>query len=156
VEFKVVVDKELVKDSLFGAVNVLYEPERVRANGITETESTFGVSEALAVQFVTNVFVGGEVRYLRKYEGSLLNEFASDAVFVGPTLFAKISEKAFLSAAWSVQVAGESVNTPGTRLDLDHFTRHQAKLKVGSSFRTFPHCEPVQSSRLVNVGSRPS
>lgn len=134
VEFKLVADNELVKDNLFGAVNVLYEPERVRVSGITETESTFGVSGALAVRVATNVFVGGEVRYLRKYEGALLNEFVGDAVFVGPTLFAKIGEKAFLSAAWSAQVAGGSVDTPGARLDLDHFTRHQAKLKVGFEF----------------------
>ena len=134
VEFKLVVDKELVKDSLFSAVNILYEPERVRASGITETESTFGMSGALAVKVATNVFVGGEVRYLRKYEGSLLNKFVGDAVFVGPTLFAKLSERGFLSAAWSVQVAGGSLDAPGARLNLDHFTRHQAKLKVGVEF----------------------
>ncbi len=134
VEFKLVADKELVKDSLFGAVNILYEPERVRASGITETESTFGMSGALAVKVATDVFVGGEVRYLRKYEGGLLNEFVGDAVFVGPTFFAKLSEKGFLSAAWSVQITGGSLDTPGARLNLDHFTRHQAKLKVGVEF----------------------
>jgi hypothetical protein len=134
VEFKLVADKELVKDRLFGALNVLFEPERVRASGITETESTFGVSGALAVRVATNVFIGGEVRYLHKYEGALLNEYAGNATFVGPTLFAKINEKGFLSAAWSVQVAGGSVDTPGARLDLDHFTRHQVKLKAGFEF----------------------
>jgi hypothetical protein len=113
VEFKLVADRELVKDSLFAAVNVLYEPERVRARGITETESTLGGSGALTVQVATHVFAGGEVRYLRKYEGSLLNDFVGDAVFVGPTLFAKISEKGFLSAAWNVQVAGGSIDMPG-------------------------------------------
>ena len=50
-------------------------------------------------------------------------------MFVGPTLYAKLSEHLAVSAAYSAQVAGHAVRVPG-RLDLDNFSRHQAKLKI--------------------------
>lgn len=103
VELKLVADKELISNSLFGAINVLYEPERIRLHGIVETESTLGISGALALQIRPDLFVGGEVRYLRKYEGATLDDFVGDAFFVGPALFAKLGEKAFIAGAWSVQ-----------------------------------------------------
>jgi hypothetical protein len=71
---------------------------------------------------------------LRKYEGTGLENFVGDALFVGPTLFAKLGKQSWLAAAWGVQVAGRSVETPELSLDLEHFTRHQAKLKLGVNF----------------------
>jgi hypothetical protein len=43
---------------------------------------------------------------LRAYEGFSLDKWQGQAVYVGPTLFAKLSEKAWLSLSWNVQVAG--------------------------------------------------
>src|SRR5690606_11547135 len=76
-EFKLAADTELVKDKLFGAFNLLYEPERVRAKGEDEweKESLFGVSGALMAQVTPAVFIGGELQYFRKYEGYFFNEF---------------------------------------------------------------------------------
>jgi hypothetical protein len=39
----------------------------------------------------------------------------------------------FISGAYSLQVAGHAVGVPG-RLDLDDFSRHQAKLKIKDEF----------------------
>jgi hypothetical protein len=39
-----------------------------------------------------------------------------------------------LAAAWNVQVAGRSNEMPDQRLDLDHFSRHEARLKAGLEF----------------------
>ena len=99
-----------------------------------ERSSLLGISGALAVQIRPSVFLGGEVRYLRSYAGLGLNRFEGHAVFVGPTLYAKLSENVSISAAFSTQVGGSSKATPGRRLDLDNFSRHQAKLKISYEF----------------------
>lgn len=98
-----------------------------------ERSSNFGVSGALAFQAIPNLFLGAEVRYLRAYEGLTLQHFRGEAVFVGPTLYAKLSDHLAISAAFSTQVAGHAVGVPG-RLDLDNFSRHQAKLKIKYEF----------------------
>ena len=77
--------------------------------------------------------IGGEARYLRKYEGLGLDVFGGHALFVGPTVFIKLSERSRLTAAWSFQVAGRSALIGGA-LDLIDFERHQARLVYGINF----------------------
>src|SRR3954447_20724395 len=98
-----------------------------------ERSSNLGVSGALAFQAFPNLFLGAEVRYLRAYEGLTLQHFRGEAVFVGPTLYAKLADDLSISAAFSTQVAGHGVGVPG-RLDLDNFSRHEAKLKIKYEF----------------------
>jgi hypothetical protein len=95
----------------------------------TERSSNFGVSGALALQAFPNVFLGAEVRYLRAYEGLTLQRFRGEAVFVGPSFYAKLGERFAITAAFSTQVAGHAVGVPG-RLDLDNFSRHEARLRL--------------------------
>lgn len=159
-ENKLIFDKELIHDRLFGAVNLLYEPERARERFGTRTErsSNAGVAGALSLKVGSALFLGGEARYLRAYEGLALREYSGDAVYLGPTLFAKLGEHGFLSAAWNVQVAGrenvsrrdlatsvadavEAGDDPlsalplrPARLNLTNFERHQIRIKVGFSF----------------------
>src|SRR4051795_2341414 len=71
-----------------------------------ERSSNFGVSGALAFQALPNLFLGAEVRYLRGYEGLALQHFRGEAVFIGPMLYAKLSDHLALSAVFSTQVAG--------------------------------------------------
>lgn len=135
VEFTVAADKELIKDKLFGAINFIYEPEwvRVRATGEMERESTIGVSLALMAQVAPSIFLGGELRYLRSYEGAALNTFAGEALFLGPTLFINVNDKLALIAAYSTQIAGRPADAPAA-LDLENFERHRAKLKAVFNF----------------------
>jgi hypothetical protein len=107
-ENKLIFDRELVPDTLFGAVNLLYEPERMRERFALNTErgSVGGVAGALALRVSPIAFVGAEVRYLRAYEGLAFRRYQGDAVYVGPTLFAKLGEKGWIQAAWNAQVAG--------------------------------------------------
>jgi hypothetical protein len=169
VETRLALDTALVPNTLFAAVNLIYEAERARPRGVlllnregeeveepfalpcavrgveedeciasagrapVERESQVGVSGALAFQAVPKLFLGAELRYLRAYGGLALNRFEGEALFVGPTLYAKLGESFSLSAAWSAQVAGRAAGTPG-RLDLDNFTRHEAKVKLSYEF----------------------
>jgi hypothetical protein len=150
-------DTVLVAERVFGAVNLTYEAERVRPKGFigldrdlgevdpsdpaavavvrspAERESTLGISAAVAYQAVPNLFVGAEARYLRQYDGLDFKAFEGHALFIGPTLYVKVSDHLSLSAAWDVQVAGKANDEPG-HLDLENFERHQAKLKLITQF----------------------
>jgi hypothetical protein len=128
-------DRELVPDRLVVAVNFLFANDRARllaSDGI-EHESLLGAGAALAAQVIPGLWLGGEVRYLRDYGGSALNVFSGQAVYAGPTAYLRLNRKAFVSAAWDVQIRGGAVAAPGA-LDLTNFDRHQAKLRLGVEF----------------------
>jgi hypothetical protein len=135
-EFKLAADAELVKERLFAALNVLYIPQRsrVHATGEVEKESLLGFSGALSFQVIKGAFFGGEVHYLRAYEELTLNDHVGHAVFVGPTFYAKLTERCWISATWTIQMAGQSVENPHLKFDLDNFSRHEARVKAGWSF----------------------
>ena len=62
-----------------------------------------------------------------------LDEFAGQALFVGPTAYFRLSESSRLTLAWSVQAWGRSARS-GPALDLVDFERHQARLVFGVNF----------------------
>jgi len=135
VDLTLAVDKELVPNRVVAAFNLLYRPEASlsRIDGTWSRESTAGVATALMAQVRPGIFVGTEARYLRSYDGLGLDRFEGHALFVGPTVYAKLSERAWIALAWSAQVAGRSVDETGA-LDLVNFERHQATLKFGLTF----------------------
>jgi hypothetical protein len=129
------IDKELIPNRVVAAFNALYEPEttRSRVTGITSHESTLGFSTALMTQVRPGILVGGEARYIRRYEGLALDTFSGHALFLGPTVYAKLSKRSWIAAAWSRQVAGRSADDPGW-LDLTNFERNQVRLLFGFTF----------------------
>jgi hypothetical protein len=135
VDLVLAVDKELVPNRSVAAFNLLYLPEiaRSRVTGIWSRQATIGVATALMAQIAPDVFAGIEARYLRSYEGLGLDGFAGHAFFVGPTIYAKLSERSWILFAWNVQAAGRSADDPAA-LDLRNFERHQATLKFGLTF----------------------
>jgi hypothetical protein len=134
-QFLVAADKELVEKRIFGALNLVYEPDatRSRVTGAWDHQSDVGISAGLTVQAAPDIFVGAEVRYLRSYDGLALDDFAGNALFSGPTFYWKISDLYWMSAAWSIQVAGRAADGTGS-LDLTNFERHQAVLRFGYNF----------------------
>jgi hypothetical protein len=134
-EIQMLADRELVRDQLAGAVNVLFtnDRERLRATDGIEHESLLGGEAALSAQVLPGLWLGGEVRYLRDYGGAALNVFSGQAVYVGPTVYMPLGQKAFLSAACDFQVWGGAIATPGA-LDLTNFERRQAKFRFGFEF----------------------
>jgi hypothetical protein len=135
VEFAALLDKELVADRLFGVVNLLYEPAWTRPwrTHEWEHEATVGVGTGVALQVAPGFFVGGGVRYLRRYEGIALNALLGDALFIGPSFYLKLPNRWFASGGWNVQVAGRAAGEPFS-LDLTNFERHEARLQVGFNF----------------------
>jgi hypothetical protein len=134
-EFTLALDRELVPDLSVVALNLTYQPEwtRILATGRSEQESTVGAAMAVMAQLRPGFFLGGEARYFRKYEGIGLDDFAGQALFVGPTAFLKLSERSRLTANWSVQAWGRPAGSAAA-LDLVNFERHQARLVLGVNF----------------------
>jgi len=134
-ELTLAFDRELVPNFVVAALNLTYQPEWTRFLGtaVAEQESTIGASLGVMAQLRPGLFVGGEARYLRKYEGIGLEEFMGEALFVGPTAYFQLSERSRLTATWSLQAWGRSARSSST-LDLVDFERHQARLVFGVNF----------------------
>jgi hypothetical protein len=128
-------DRELVPDRLVGAVNLLFDTDRTRLlpNHAVEQEPTPGIGAALAVEAVPGIWVGAEVRYLRSHDGASLEVFSGQALYAGPSLYARLGEQGWISAAVNFQLWREAVGAPGA-FDLVNFERYQAKLRLGFEF----------------------
>ena len=134
-EFTLAFDRELVPNLAVVALNLIYQPEWTRfvGTGAAEQESTIGAALGVMTQIRPGISVGGEARYLRRYEGVGLEELAGQALFVGPTAYFQLSERSRLTASWSVQAWGRPAGS-NAALDLVNFERHQARLVFGVNF----------------------
>ena len=134
-EFVVAVDRELVENRLFAALNVRYDPEwtHLLVRDVWLPQSTLGISAAVTAQVDAGIFFGIETHYVRGYDGAGANVFLGDALFVGPTTYLRLSKSFSVSAALSVQVAGIAVDVPGS-LNLRDFERLQARLRLEYDF----------------------
>jgi len=134
-ETKLEADTELVKNRLFLAFNTLYEPETTLdlSGGGWSSESTWGVSSALAFQIIPKVVVGADLWYLHHYEGVGFNSSTGDALYLGPTFFWQIAPKVLMAASWQAQLAGHEMGV-ASPLDLTDFSRQRARLLVEVEF----------------------
>jgi hypothetical protein len=137
-ELKLYVDKELIPGRLYVAGNLVYEPEAVFAKEFNpetgqfitwEHESSFQALGAISGAVTPNLFVGAEVRYLTAYEGNFLNQLEGRALYVGPTLYARLAPKSTITLAYSFQVAGKAMEGPDQNLDLLNFERQQFRVR---------------------------
>jgi hypothetical protein len=135
VDFVAAADWEPIPDRVVAAFNLLYQPETMRSKltGTWSEQSSAGVAFAAMAQVRSGIFVGGEARYLRQYDGAGLDAFTGQGFFIGPTVYFKLSERAWITAAWSAQVAGQATTVAGS-LDLVNFERRQARLLFGVDF----------------------
>ncbi len=136
VEFRLATDAALVPQLVFASINFSYalDATRLKASDIVEKSSGFGVSTAVAYRFSDAFFLGAEARYDRAHEGIGLGTLQGEALFLGPTLFWKPSDKISITAAWSTQVWGRDRSDQSTGIDLNNFERHEAKIKVAVPF----------------------
>jgi hypothetical protein len=134
-ELTLALDRELIPNRVVAAFNLFYEPEwtHLLATGLAEQESMAGAAVAVMTQIRPGFLIGGEVRYLRKYDGIGLEEFAGQALFVGPTAYLQLSERYRLTISWSAQAWGRAAGSTAA-LDLVNFERHQARLIFGVNF----------------------
>ena len=128
-------DRELVANRVVTAFNLIYQPEwtRIVGSGRSERDSTTGVAWGVMARVSPGILLGGEARYLRRYQGIDLDNLSGQALFVGPTAFVQLSKVAWLTASWSAQAWGRPAGSR-SGLDLVDFQRHQARLVFGVNF----------------------
>jgi hypothetical protein len=133
--FTLAFDREIVPNLAVVALNLFYQPEWTRFAGMVDTErdSTVGAAFAVMAQVRPGILLGGEARYIRRYDGLGLDALAGQALLVGPTVYFKLSDRSRLTAAWSVQAWGRSAGSDAV-LDLTNFERQQARLTFGVNF----------------------
>lgn len=139
IEFRLAADAEIARDFLFAAVNLVYTPEweRENLNGFNSSwvgSSGLELSGALTAQVAKDVFIGGEARYLAAYDGATFGNRQGWGFFLGPSVYAQVTEKLYVKAAWSFQVAGSPDFAWNSSLDLLNFERQQGRVQVGFTF----------------------
>ena len=84
-DFAVALDRELVPDRVVAALNLIYKPEvlRMSASGMWARETTVGMSAGVMVQVFPGILIGGEGRYLQKYEGINFDNVTGRGLLVG-------------------------------------------------------------------------
>lgn len=134
-EFRLAFEREFIPNRAIAALNLIYRPEwtRVVATGAAEQDSTIGAAFGAMWRIQPDILVGGEARYMRRYEGIGLEAFSGQALFVGPTVYFQLSPRSRLTVAWSTQAWGRPAGSSAT-LDLVNFERHQARLVFGVNF----------------------
>jgi hypothetical protein len=134
-EFRLALERELIPNYAILALNLFYRPEWTRfvATDTAEQESTVGAALGAMWRIRPDILVGGEARYLRRYEGIGLDQFLGQAFYVGPTAYFQLSPRSRLTAAWSIQAWGRPAGSTAA-LDLVNFERHQARLVFGVNF----------------------
>jgi|GEM_PF-803256 len=128
-------DKEIIKDRLWGTINIGYgmAASRFKNAGEWAHDSDLSFQAAASYQVFNGLLVGGEVRYVRAYDGLGLDRFRGGALYIGPAFFAHITRNVGLSGAVDVQVAGKSIgNEDG--LEFANFERVQAMLRLNVHF----------------------
>jgi hypothetical protein len=143
--FKALLDFAIVPERIFAAINVEYaqswtSAEPLGLNGCAPNSlaawcraSNLNIRAALSAKLADNVFLGVEGQHLRTYSGAFLNRLQGQAFYVGPTLFWQATEKLALSGTFATQVAGQARSVPNS-LDLNNYSRHIAKVKLGYAF----------------------
>jgi hypothetical protein len=134
-ELTVAFDRDLIPNFVVAALNFSYQPEwtHVAATGAADQDSTIGAAFAVMAQVRPGFLLGGEARYVRRYDGIGLEQLSGQALFIGPTAYFQLSERSRLTVAWSAQAWGRSDQSPNA-LDLVNFERHQARVVFGINF----------------------
>lgn len=133
---RLMIDAALVPNKLFAAVNIIHQPQILREVGEPEwlRRSYFGAFGGLSYFVNPKIAVGGGLQYLQSYSnGFWLNKFEGDALYAGPQLYVRLTDRLFFTGSFSTQVAGHSISDP-RRLDLVNFARHSARIQFGGEF----------------------
>jgi hypothetical protein len=134
-EFALLADKEIIKDRLWTAVNLWYGlgASKQAAVNAWEHGSDLEFHVAASTRLTSALVMGGELRYLRTYDGLGLNGFLGEALYLGPTFSWNMCEHAGLSGTVNFQVAGGAKGDPRW-LDLDNYERVQGMLRFNMHF----------------------
>lgn len=133
--FRLLADTEIVKDKLYGALNIeLFQSAPMNTLASFNT-STFAVRGALSYAATDSIYVGAEASWQVAKFGLWQNgNFIAAAAYVGPTFLWAINDKWTLNGTWATQIAGTDKSGPGRKLGTNFFPVNQARLKLAYTF----------------------
>ena len=125
-----IVDRELIHERLYGALNLTWQFQRAQpyATQVVEDASLLGFAASFTTRLADWLYVGGETRYLRAFDGMALNTLAGQALYVGPTFYIPVGKGMSLSGAWNMQAWGQSTSAASS-LDLTNFESQAFKVR---------------------------
>ena len=135
--FKMFVDAPITPDKFYWAGNILATFQNAQVPGNTSQwspSSQLELSTALTWKVSDTLFVGAEARYFSLSDNSKFSHEIGRALYVGPTLWWKITDKIAFNTTLQPQIYGRSAASPGQALDLDDFERAQFRAKFVVSF----------------------
>lgn len=132
---RLVVDAELISRRLYGAINLVYEPEiwRPAAAAAWRRGATMGLTGGLVFRVTPRVALGWGLQYYRAHESLGFARLSGQALFGGPTLYVDLTDKLFVSAAFSTQLRGHATGE-NHALDLANFSTRMGWLLIGFEF----------------------
>jgi hypothetical protein len=134
---KLFVDAPILPDKLYWAANMIWAPQRGQDPNNTSQwldSSATLLSTALTYQISAHLFAGVELRYLSAFDGAWLNANIGNALYGGPTMLWKITDKVALNMTFQPQLVGHSKANANLNLDLDNFERAQFRGKLAVGF----------------------
>ncbi len=138
VAFKIFVDAVVVPDKFFWGSNIIWAFQRAEDPSDRSkwlSASAILLSSAVAYQVSPKFFVGAEVRYFGIFATILPAREVGHAVYFGPTMLWKVTDKVAFNTTFQPQIAGRSTSNPGLRLDLDNFEKLQFRAKLSIAFQ---------------------
>ena len=117
----------LIPEKTFVAFNLSYSPTFVRIGGTWQQENPVEIALAASTAISGNAFLGVEIRQ------STLNQhgfFSGRALFVGPSLFVRLSNAIVVKVAWEAQIPAETAG----RDDLVNYERNEVRTQFSCDF----------------------
>jgi hypothetical protein len=133
IAIEALLDRELVPGRVLAALNLGYGGGRARVPGAGgwSHDSRAAVSAAVSARVADGVFAGVELAYDRAYDGIALSGFTGWGLYGGPSLYARLSQTTWLSAAWNGKLAGRSGDAA---FELADVARNLFVLRLGIGF----------------------
>jgi len=117
----------LIPEKTLFAVNLTYVPTFARIDGTWQQQNPVEIALAASTAIPGNAFLGVEVRQ------TTLNQrgfYSGRALFVGPSLFVRLSDAMLIKVAWEAQNPAETAG----RTDLVNYERHQVLAQFAWNF----------------------
>ncbi|MGA7655894.1 MAG: hypothetical protein WCA96_03820, partial [Methylocella sp.] len=124
---RILADMALIPEKTFVAVNLSYLPTFAHIGGTWQQQNPFEIALDAATAIPGNGFLGVEIRQSAL---NLHGFFSSRALFLGPSLFFRLSKAIVVKVAWEAQIPGET----GGRADLVNFERQEFRVQFAWNF----------------------
>ena len=134
---KIFVDAPVRPGSLYWAGNALFTDANAQVPGAASRwapSSQLELTSAFTWQVNDSLFLGAEARFFTLSDNATLSHEIGRALYLGPTLWWKLTDKIAFNTTPQPQIYGRSTANPGQALDLDNFERAQFRAKLVVSF----------------------